>query len=69
MVVKDCDYCNMKNFLNIKPVYFNKPSSIEAFKYLEKQNYLKFSKIKKNKKILLIGFGGGLSWGISLINN
>jgi len=24
-------------------------------------------KISKNKKILLIGFGGGLSWGISLI--
>ena len=23
--------------------------------------------IKKNKKILLIGFGGGLSWGIQLI--
>ena len=28
----------MKNFLNIKPVYFNKPSKLEAFKYLEKQN-------------------------------
>ena len=26
-------------------------------------------KIKENKKILLIGFGGGLSWGISLINS
>jgi|TARA_B110000914_G_C15462916_1_gene446799 3-oxoacyl-[acyl-carrier-protein] synthase-3 len=25
-------------------------------------------KIPKNKKILLIGFGGGLSWGISLIS-
>ena len=25
----------MKNFLNIKPVYFNKPSKLEAFKYLE----------------------------------
>tara|TARA_Y100001970_G_C14191679_1_gene835753 strand:+ start:466 stop:1341 length:876 start_codon:yes stop_codon:yes gene_type:complete len=37
----------MKNFLNIKPVYFNKPSKLEAFKYLEKQKYLKFSKIKK----------------------
>ena len=24
-------------------------------------------KIQKNKKILLIGFGGGLSWGVCLI--
>ena len=37
----------MKNLLNIKPVYLNTPSNIEAFKYLKKQNYLKFSKIKK----------------------
>ena len=28
----------------------------------------KMKEIKKNKKILLIGFGGGLSWGIQLIN-
>ncbi len=28
----------------------------------------KMKEIRKNKKILLIGFGGGLSWGIQLIN-
>ena len=25
------------------------------------------NKINKNEKILLIGFGGGLSWGVGLI--
>ena len=52
-----------KLLMNMSSIGNTSSSSIPIVlsKYLDK--------IQKNKKILLIGFGGGLSWGVCLIRS